>query len=112
MIIGDCKHCGKTSTYIDETGACPNCFDEAFAEQAEKEAIVKCSCGSEILMMEYDEEIQSYYVSMYDSFGGFGLKQKLRHIWQIIRHGTPYSDYMVLDKKSANKLAKFIDKQK
>jgi len=38
------------------------------------------------------------------------LKNKLRHIWQILKNGEPYGDMMVIDTDTANKLVEDISK--
>ena len=59
--------------------------------------LLKCSCGNEMLsIMHIDEE---YYLSLFmNSYDySYSWSQRLRHIWQIITKGHPYTDSIVLD---------------
>ena len=39
----------------------------------------------------------------------YNLKDRIRHIWQIIRNGFPYTDEIVLDKRSVKKLVESLN---
>jgi hypothetical protein len=78
-----------------------------------KVIFVKCTCHSEGLMVEADED--SLYLSIWER--GYGhdntlsWKQKLRYIWQILKHGKPYGDQIVLDRKGCFALSKALIEQ-
>lgn len=75
-----------------------------------KTVFIKCTCHSEGLMVEADED--SLYLSIWER--GYGQdstlswKQKLRYIWQILRHGKPYGDQIVLDREGCFTLSKAL----
>lgn len=60
-----------------------------------KKEMIQCNCGSEALVLEYDDGL--VYLSIWER--GFPKRpfwNKVRMIWRIIRRGTPYGDQMVL----------------
>ena len=57
--------------------------------------------------MEYDEDDRYIFVSIYRQYHN-PIIRRLRHIWQIVRHGHPYGDDVVIEVKDAKKLANFI----
>ena len=69
--------------------------------------IIECSCVGSCggIMVEKDEDL--LYFAPYKKLG-FRIK-RLRYIWQIIKNGHPYNDYITLDKKEAIKLRDFIN---
>lgn len=74
-----------------------------------KSIYVDCSCGAEVLKIEYDEEIDSYYFGVFHMNGERSWKNKWKQIWHIIRYGEPYSDNMVLRSKDTDAIIEFID---
>lgn len=75
-----------------------------------KDLYVQCSCGSEVLKLEFDKEIDSYYLAIFDCNGKRSWRNQLRQVWRTIKHGEPYSDRMILTSDDANKVVEFIDK--
>ena len=75
-----------------------------------KTVFIKCTCHSEGIMIEADED--SLYLSIwergYKDDNSFTWKQKLRYIWQILKHGKPYGDQIVLDRESCFTLSKAL----
>lgn len=59
-----------------------------------KQAYIECSCYMELILLQYEEEYDNLYLSIY-SFGVNNYpvcwKQRLRHIWRIITKGTPWA---------------------
>jgi len=82
----------------------------AMEVQENKTHYIKCDCGSEIMTITQDDEIDElYYVSIFKFYTHrYTWKDKLRHIWQIIRHGTPWNDQMVLRRDELNKIKEII----
>ena len=76
-----------------------------------KEIYLKCDCSSEILHVEYDEDFKLYDVCIY-RYSGFSeklsWKQRLRFAWKLITSGKIYGDQMMLSRKSAKELQKFL----
>ena len=75
-----------------------------------KTVFIKCTCHSEGIMIEADED--SLYLSIwergYKDDNSFTWKQKLRYIWQILKHGKPYGDQIVLDRGSCFALSRAL----
>lgn len=78
---------------------------------------IECSCGTELLQLEFGEEDDPLGNELYISYYTYGQKgnryplmMQLRHIWRIIRHGTPFSDYIILNGDNIGRLKKFLDK--
>jgi hypothetical protein len=75
-----------------------------------KVIFVKCTCHSEGLMVEADED--NLYLSIWER--GYGhdstlsWRQKLRYIWQILIRGKPYGDQIVLDREGCFTLSKAL----
>lgn len=72
-----------------------------------------CGCKSEVLVLEYDQEIGLMDLAIYEHTVSFNNKmswfQKLRYIWQVMRHNRPYNDQIILDKNQIQKLKLFLD---
>lgn len=80
------------------------------SEQNDK-LFIECSCSSEALELEYEKEDKIFYFSIW--FRGFQNRempwgQRLRFIFRILTKGNIWCDFIVLDRKSAEKIAKFI----
>lgn len=72
-----------------------------------------CGCKSEVLVLEYDKEIGLMDLCIYEIGVSYRNKmswrQKIRYIWQVLIHDTPYRDQIVLDVNQLKKLSKFIN---
>lgn len=60
-----------------------------------------CECGSELLFVEpqdsYDLD-EGLYISIWKhAYERKSFWYRFRHMWQILRHGTPYTDQICLD---------------
>lgn len=69
---------------------------------------IMCSCQSESILIEKYSGEEEIYISLFGrglNLKRYNFKDKLRHIWQIITKGTPYTDEIVLNKDSAKELA-------
>jgi hypothetical protein len=78
-----------------------------------KTVFIKCTCHSEGIMIEADSELRdvlflSIWERGYKYDNSFTWKQKLRYIWQVLKHGKPYGDQIVLDRKSCFTLSKAL----
>lgn len=78
---------------------------------------IECSCRTELLQLTFDEEDDSLGNELCISYYTYGQKgnryplmMQLRHIWKIIRHGTPFSDCIILNGDDIDRLRKFLDK--
>jgi len=59
-----------------------------------------CACNGHMITLWWDEEYEFDLVelSFWDNPGNYyGWKQKLAHIWRIIKCGSPYADHISLD---------------
>lgn len=73
-----------------------------------------CGCKSEVLVLEYDQEIGLMDVAIYEHSISFNQnmtwKQKLRYIWRVLRYNRPYNDQIVLDKSQIQNLKEFLSR--
>jgi hypothetical protein len=69
-----------------------------------------CDCKSEILVIEYDHDIQLADLAVY-KYAGFANKLSLfdrfRYVMKIIWSGKPYADQMVLTPKQLKEIKNF-----
>lgn len=70
---------------------------------------IMCDCGAEVLVITKDE---SYGVdfAIFKYKPGRSLRERLRLIWRIIRHGEPYTDQMCLGMDKVRDLKNYLDK--
>lgn len=72
---------------------------------------ISCSCESETVLLQKfngEDEIYLCLLSRGLNVKRYNFIDKIRHIWQIITKGSPYTDEIVLDKKRASQLAKYL----
>ena len=62
--------------------------------------------GCEILRLAYfSDEKDHVYLSMFEQLKcQSSIITKLKHIWHIIKYGTPYIDNFILTRESAKKM--------
>ena len=69
----------------------------------------ECSCGCNTMRIEYDEELDEFYISVYELHGNrMPMIHRIRHAIKILLSGDPYGDQMVFDEETVNKLVKDI----
>jgi hypothetical protein len=77
-----------------------------------KTIFIPCSCKSEILVIEYDHEIQLADLAIFEHYTNYGHKmslwQRLRYCYKVLFETKPYSDQMVLDKDQLKELRVFL----
>lgn len=73
-----------------------------------------CDCGSELLYIEYDPEIKTAELAIFEVSSSFRnkmtFKQKIRYIWQVLIHNKPFGDQIILSNKSIQELKHFLNK--
>lgn len=73
---------------------------------------VNCACYGEGIWLVYDTEDGQTSVSLWDSHihskGSMPWRVRLKHIWKIIRRGTPFDDDIILEPKEARAVAEFL----
>lgn len=73
-----------------------------------------CDCKSEVLVLEYDQEIGLVDLAIFENRTSYRNKlswwQKLRYIWQVMRHNKPYADQIVLNKDQIQNLKQFLNR--
>ena len=77
-----------------------------------KTLFVPCSCKSEVLVIEYDHEIQLADLAIFENYTNYSNKmslwQRIRYCYQILVNKKPYADQMALDKKQLKDLFNFL----
>lgn len=78
-----------------------------------KTLFIPCSCKSEILVIEYDHEIQLADLAIFENYTNYSNKmslwQRLRYCYKVLFDKKPYSDQMVLDNKQLKDLQEFLN---
>ena len=72
---------------------------------------IMCACSGEGLVLEKFKNEEEVYLAIFGrglNIQRYGWKSKIRHIWQILTKGFPYTDEIVLTKKDALYLAKSL----
>lgn len=72
--------------------------------------LIECSCFVEGLQFQKWSD-GDVYVALWKQtayLGGRGWRQRLRHIWQIIRHGDPWADEIMLTPSGAGDVVRFL----
>lgn len=73
-----------------------------------------CSCGTELLMVEYEKEekFEEWYFAMFERGTHYNNKltfwQRLRWGFQILKTGKPYTDELCLNREKIKDLIKFL----
>jgi hypothetical protein len=77
-----------------------------------KSLFIPCSCKSEILVIEYDHEIQLADLAIFENYTNYSHKmslwQRLRYCFRVLVHKKPYADQLVLDNNQLKDLQKFL----
>ena len=78
-------------------------------EEKESEFLI-CDCYSHGLLVEkFDDE--DVCLSLFErglSGRTLGWSERLRWCWQILRHGKPWSDFIILNTENQKKLKEFL----
>ena len=78
-----------------------------------KTLFIPCSCKSEVLVIEYDHDIDMADFAIYENLSNYknklSLWQRIRYCYQILVHKKPYADQIMLDKKQLKDLQKFLN---
>ena len=75
------------------------------------ELYIKCDCGSEIINLAKDPDLNEFYLSIYRyKYLKPGLKHRLHHCWHILKTGSPYEDEIIINEKTAKEIIKFLNK--
>lgn len=72
---------------------------------------IMCACNSEGIVLEKFKGEKEVYLSLFGrglNIKRYGWKSRLRHIWQILTKGFPYTDEVILSRKDALYLAKSL----
>ena len=76
------------------------------------EKVYQCDCGQEVILLSIDEPPFDDYVNLaIFNQGIYGRnclywKERIRHAWQILRHGTIWVDESILDSNTCYRLGK------
>lgn len=86
--------------------------------QKNNELIIRCECGTDILMVHEwrekysDVQRQTFDLAMF-SYGQYQNKpsfiERLKYCWRHLRTGKIFSDEIIMTPKDAKKLADFIN---
>ena len=72
---------------------------------------IKCACEGEGMSVNYDPKDNYYYFS-YWSYGlsnrKMSWRQKIRYCWEVLWHGKPFNDELMLTRDQAIRLENFL----
>lgn len=78
------------------------------------ETFIVCDCYSHGLWIERFKEDESVFINLFER-GTTGKKlsftEKLKWCWQILIHGHPWTDMIILDKDKQKALVEFLSKK-
>ncbi len=66
---------------------------------------IKCSCWSEMAVVEPLDHGEIELAIWQTNKGTAGWRTRLRHIARILRHGDPYTDFIILDRERVEALS-------
>lgn len=71
-----------------------------------------CDCRSEVLVIEYDPEIQMAELAILETDSSYRQKmslwQRLRYSWRVLLNKRPYNDQIIINKKQIQEIKKFL----
>ena len=72
---------------------------------------IECACHCHAVQVhQFDDDHDCVFVSLWSrgQENHTGWRQRLRHIWHIVRYGSPYNDEVVLHRDEALRLAQVL----
>jgi hypothetical protein len=82
------------------------------SQQQNKTIFIPCNCKNEILVIEYDNELEIADLCIYETLASFShklsWKQRLIYCWRVLWTGHPFTDQTILDKKQLKQLLGFL----
>lgn len=73
---------------------------------------ILCDCRSEILVIDYDEEIGMADLAIYEHNISYRHKmsfwQKMRYIYRVLVNNKPYADQIMINKSQIKEIADFL----
>jgi uncharacterized protein YfkK (UPF0435 family) len=91
---------------------------KGFSERKERKKFnsslfLRCGCQSEMLVLDYDPELDMVDISIYEILTSYKYRmswwQKLRYIYQMLKHGQPYNDQIILNRTQIDQLKEYIN---
>ncbi len=77
-----------------------------------KTLFIQCSCQSEVLVIEYDYEINMADFAIFGNRSSYEYKlsfwQRMRYCYQVLVNKKPYADQIMLDHKQLGDLKSFL----
>ena len=78
------------------------------------ELFVACSCRSEVLLIEYQEEYHDWNLAMYQSGVGnnnkLKFRERIRWAWNLLRTGKPFTDEVIFQREDIERIVSFLNK--
>ena len=86
-------------------------YETKYSEDKTSTLFTLCGCGNEVLMIQYDHDIDLADLCILATISShkMSLWQKIRYIYQIVVHGFPYKDQIVLDKSNLKEIRNFLN---
>jgi hypothetical protein len=72
-----------------------------------------CDCKSEVLVIEYDNELELADFAIYENHAAYGHKlslwQRIRYCYQVLVRQKPYADQIILTQGQLKELKAFLN---
>jgi hypothetical protein len=85
------------------------------SEIEEKPKFILCQCTQHALSINRfqfeDMKFPEICISIWQFPNPFTLREKLRWVWQIIRWGDPYGDFVILDVEKSKELRDYLNEK-
>lgn len=70
------------------------------------EKICECLCGSEALCLWRDPDTGGVELSIWYGYSGStDWRYRLRCVWKVLMHGTPFADHVLLSREDTLRLS-------
>lgn len=72
--------------------------------------VIFCDCSHGVIAFEYDQELDSVFASLYELYGNHSdsWTQRLKHCWNILVTGRPWTDCVVINREKAEQILEFL----
>ena len=79
----------------------------------DKDLHLTCSCHGHDLRFARDDDDLMWYISLWERRhgNGYSWRNRLRHIWFILRKGHPFVDEIVLETPQLLELQEYVNAQ-
>lgn len=70
---------------------------------------IRCRCGCEVIAMDRWEAF-AVDLAMLRAMPRSGIWYRIRHAWQVLRHGEPYLDDITIGAEEAEEIVEYLQR--